>query len=706
MGQLNAGLRDWLLQTMNLHIRGTYMEKIDILKIPGIGPKKKALFNSIGINESKDFLYYFPKKFKNYSKVTKICDLIDSKTGIVRIKVRKTISKRSKGGKRYLVVYGFDSTGELEMVFFNSHYIFKIIKEGNIHLFYGKALSKYNRIQMVNPEFVNPDEIGRILPVYKTVPGLSQNDFKKGVAFALNNSKGSAELLPMKIVRERNFETPLKTLENMHFPPDSAKYKTAFEKLIYVEFFLLQMTILKMKKIRLLESSVAAMKTFNLQEDKTVKMLPFKLTDSQSKIVRELSDLLKCKNCPKILLQGDVGTGKTLVAFLAARQSHLSGYQSAIMAPTELLAEQHYNTFKKLFGNSEMNVGILTANSQGKSKIKEKLKNGKCNLVVGTHAIIQDDVAFKNLGLIITDERHRFGVGQHDSLVKKGSSPQIIVMSATPIPRTISEIIFGDMEILRLTEKPNKSIKPVKTFLSKDQETRQAMHQHMRREMLLGRQVYYVCPRIENEDDSIASVEKTFKYFSGSLFHSFKISALHGRLSQNEKNDIMQAFRNREIDMIVSTTVIEVGIDVPNATIMAIDSFERFGLAQIHQLRGRVGRGAYESFCYLVTDKKDESTLEKAAILRNCSDGFEIAKEDMKIRGPGHVFSLKQHGFPEFKLADMFKHYKTLIKVQKDIETFYGHSLENLDISPQLERAIDLYAKQIKEINLMQGGTP
>jgi len=699
MGQLNAGPRDWALQNMHFRLRGDDLEKSDILNIPGIGPKKKDLFHSLGIEEVKDFLYYFPNSFKNCSNVTKVCDLIDSKPSTVRVKVQKAIAKRSKSGKSYLVAHCFDPTGELEIVFFNSRYIFKRIKVGTVYLFYGKAASKYSRTQMVNPEFVNPEELGRILPVYKTLPGLSQKDFRKCVSFALEKSKYPVELLPEIIIRSRKFESQLKTLKSMHFPLNSREYKTAIEKLVYMEFFMLQMTILIMKKTRLLNTSVSAMKPFSPQNDESVKMLPFQLTGSQLKVISSLSVLLHSKNCPKILLQGDVGTGKTLIAFMAAIQSHLSGYQTAIMAPTELLAEQHYNTFKQLFGKSGMKVELLTANSESKSKIKERLKNGKCHLVIGTHAIIQEDVAFYNLGLIITDERHRFGVEQHDSLVKKGSSPQIIVMSATPIPRTISEIIFGDMEILRLTEKPNKPLKPVKTFLSAGERERQAMYEHMRSEMLSGRQVFYVCPRIENEDDSIASVEGTFKHFSGSIFPSFNISALHGRLPQAEKNRIMKAFRNGEIDMIVSTTVIEVGIDVPNATIMAIDSFERFGLAQIHQLRGRVGRGIHDSFCYLATDKKDESTMEKASILKKCSDGFEIAKEDMKIRGPGHVFSLKQHGFPEFRLADMFKHYNTLIKVQRDIETVYGDSLENLDISPDLERAIDSYAKQIKDIS-------
>jgi len=685
-------------------IRGDNLENHDIINIPGIGIKKKAMFNSLGIEVLDDFLYYFPKKFKNHSKIKNICNLIDSKPGTVRVKVKKILSKRSKGGKRYLVIECFDSTGKIEMVFFNSNYIYKKIKEGNIYLFYGKTTSKYTKTQMVNPEFVNPKELGRILPVYKTMQGLSQKDFRKSVSFALDNAKIPLEILPEIIVRERNFQPPLKTLKSMHFPTDPKGYRTAFEKIVYMEFFLLQMTIINMKKSRLMKSSVTSMKTFRPQDDELVKMLPFKMTESQLKVISKLSLLLRRRNCPKILLQGDVGTGKTLIAFLAARQAHISGYQTAIMAPTELLAKQHYNTFNELFGKSEIKTRLLTGNCEDKPKAKEELKKGKCNLVIGTHAIIQDDVDFLNLGLIITDERHRFGVEQHNSLANKGASPQIIVMSATPIPRTISEIVFGDMEILRLTEKPNKPIKPVKTLLSADKSTRQAMHEHMRREMLSGRQVYYVCPRIENLDDSIASVEGTLKLFIESVFPSFNIRALHGKMSQVEKNIIMQSFRNREIDMIISTTVIEVGIDVPNATIMAIDSFQRFGLAQIHQLRGRVGRGTHESFCYLVSDKKDDSAIEKAAILKKCRDGFEIAKEDMKIRGPGHVFSLKQHGFPEFKLAEIFKHYKTLVKVQSDIKRIYGSSLENLDISKELEMAINLYSKEINKTYQTQGG--
>ncbi|MBK5251178.1 MAG: ATP-dependent DNA helicase RecG [Peptostreptococcaceae bacterium] len=681
------------------------MGESDLLNIPGIGPKKKTLFGSLEIHEVKDLLYYFPQKFKDFISITNICNLVDSKPSVVKVKVDKVRRNQSKEGKRFLVVSCSDSTGSLDIVFFNADYMYGIMREGNTYLFYGKASFRYSRKNMANPELIKIEDIGKIVPIYKTVRGLSQNDFRKSITYALKNSESIDEYLPEKILHKRKFKEPMQTLNDMHFPKSGASYMEAKKKLIYEEFFRLQMTILKMKQERFLMDSAPGMKLFDFQNDELVKGLPFQMTASQSSAVENLSMLLHQKKCPKILLQGDVGTGKTLVAFMAARQAYLSGYQTAIMAPTELLAEQHFETFNRFFKNSCMVTRILTRNTQRKTKVKEELDNGTCNLLIGTHAIIQDDVNFKNLGLIITDERHRFGVAQNDSLQKKGVSPQIIVMSATPIPRTISEIIFGDMEILRLTEKPNNSLKPVETMLVADNKSKRAMYEHIRNEMLSGRQIFYVCPRIENENDSIASVEEIFKHLSQSVYPSFKLEALHGRLSQYEKNRIMQAFRNGEIDMIVSTTVIEVGIDVPNATVMAIDSFERFGLAQIHQLRGRVGRGVFESFCYLVSDNCNDSIREKALVLQRCNDGFEIAKEDMKMRGPGHVFSLKQHGFPEFKLADMFRHYKLLIIVQKDIESVYGQSLENLNISRELENAINSYAKQINKRSMQtQGG--
>ncbi len=681
------------------------MGKSDLLNIPGIGPKKNALFKSLEIYEIKDLLYYFPQKFKNFTSITDICNLVDSKPSVVKVKIEKVKRSQSKKGKGFLLVTCSDSTGYLDIVFFNANYINDILREKNTYLFYGKASFRYSRMNMANPELLKIEDIGKILPIYKTVSGLSQNDFRKSITHAFKNFESIDEYLPEKILHKRKFKEPMQTLQDMHFPKNATSYMAAKKKLIYEEFFMLQMTILKMKKERLLIDSTPGMKLFDFQNDELVKGLPFQMTDSQSRAVENLSMLLNQKNCPKILLQGDVGTGKTLVSFMAARQAYLSGYQTAIMAPTELLAQQHFETFNRFFKNSCMVTRILTRNTQHKTKVKEELASGKCNLLIGTHAIIQNDVNFKNLGLIITDERHRFGVAQNDSLYKKGLSPQIIVMSATPIPRTISGIIFGDMEIIRLTEKPNKGLKPVETMFVADNKSKREMYKHIKNEMLLGRQIFYVCPRIENENDLIASVEDIFKHLSQLVYPSFKVEALHGRLSQYEKNRIMQAFRNGEIDMIVATTVIEVGIDVPNATVMVIDSFERFGLAQIHQLRGRVGRGRFKSFCYLVSDNCNDFIREKALLLQRCNDGFEIAKEDMRMRGPGHLFSLKQHGFPEFKLADMFRHYKLLIIVQKDIESVYGQSLKDLEFSRELENAINLYTEQINKSSMQtQGG--
>ena len=678
---------------------GGGLGRIDLLTIPGIGQKKKTLFESLAINEVPDLIYYFPKKFKNLMSVDHIINLKDSTPAMVRVRVEKIKSNRSREGKRYLILSCMDSTAYIDVVFFNSNYMNRIIKEGKTYLFYGRVSTKYSRKSMANPEIVKKEDIGKILPVYKTVKGLSQNDLRKSVAYAFDNCADITEFIPETILKKRAFKDPVQTLKTMHFPNNGQEYISAKKRLIYEEFFLLQMLILKMKRERLLREAVPSMKPLDIRTETFIKDLPFSLTASQIKAVEKLSLLLHKRKCPKILLQGDVGTGKTLVAFMAARQAFLSGYQAAIMAPTELLADQHLETFNKFFKGSTMSASLLTSNTQNKSEVKAALKNGSCNLLIGTHAIIQDDVTFKNLGLIITDERHRFGVAQNDSLYKKGLSPQIIVMSATPIPRTISEIIFGDMEILRLTEKPNNKLKAIKTSLVAGDREKDQMYRHMESEMISGRQIFYVCPRIENEDDSIASVKESFTYLRDKVFPSFKLEALHGRLSQADKNRIMQSFRNGQTDMIVSTTVIEVGIDVPNATIMAIDSFERFGLAQIHQLRGRVGRGNFESYCYLICDNLNDSIKEKASILQRCSDGFEIAKEDMKMRGPGHVFSLVQHGFPEFRMADMFRHYKLLIGVQKDIEEVYGQSLKKLEISKELENAIASYTEKINKSN-------
>lgn len=671
------------------------MNESDLSTIPGIGPKKKALLANLGVNEIEDLMHFYPRKFKDYGNVISVSKLSPSELSVVCVKISKKQINRSRNGKQFISLSCYDPSGKMQLLFFNMNFLYNNFATEKTYYFYGKTSFDNRMPQMVNPELVGKEDLGRILPVYKTLPGLSQKDFRKGIMHALNHFQEEAEWIPREIMGSRGFPSKVQALRSIHFPENRASYNLAKRRLVYEEFFILQMAVVQLKKTRLAEYPPVRMRPFSDKFEEAIGSLPFALTKGQSSALKSLADCFARPNCPKILLQGDVGTGKTLIAFFAALLAHHNGFQSAIMAPTELLAEQHYKNFTRLFAHAGMKSLLLTGSTPQKAQKKSMVEKGDYHLVIGTQALIQQDTRFKKLGLIITDEQHRFGVSQRNTFIQKGRSPHVLVMSATPIPRTISEIIFGDMHILRLREKPNSDSKPIETRLiaSKKDETR--MLKHISDEMLAGRQVYYVCPRIDEDSGGAASVEKIFHQLKTSAFDSFRLSMLHGRMSSEEKESVMRDFRDGKIQMLVATSVIEVGIDVPNATIMAIDSFEHFGLAQIHQLRGRVGRGSFDSHCYLISRNSDAAVHQKADILRKYRDGFEIAKQDMKIRGPGHVFSLKQHGFPEFKIADLFKHYNILIDVQSDIRLIYGNRLDDLQLEPALAIRIRKYIARL-----------
>lgn len=660
----------------------------DLSAIPGIGPQKKRLLGTMGLHGYGDLLEYFPKQFKAYGDILSVKDLKPQQKALVRLTVVNRRLHRPSGKKSFITLRCEDETGPMQIVFFNMPFLFRRFSEGGCFLFYGKVSTEGAALRMVNPEIVKEEDIGSILPIYRTVPGLSQQDLRKSVVFALDNAGREKEWIPGEIMKRHGFPGRLEALRVLHFPKDRDLYKIARKRLVYEEFLKLQLALIRLK----LEGSDAfgapAMNPVEERMSPIVKALPFKPTASQAKVLSEFVGLVSGKGRQRLLLQGDVGTGKTLVAFLAAVHAHLNGYQTAFMAPTELLAEQHFDTFKTLFPGSDMRCLLLTANTRDKAREKTLVNKGVYDLVIGTHALLQKDIRFNRLGLIITDEQHRFGVAQRTRLSEKGTSPHVLVMSATPIPRTLTQIIYGDMSILRLSEKPRARTAPPSTRFVGNPEERALMFTHMKREIQSGRQAFFVCPRIHPEDGAIASVEDAHAFLSECFGDTCAIGMLHGRMKTHEKEQAMKSFRDGDFDVLVATSIVEVGIDVPNATIMVIDSFECFGLAQLHQLRGRVGRGGHPATCYLATRKDTNGLEERAAILTNCHDGFEIAKEDMKARGPGHVFSLRQHGFPDFKLADLYKHFNILVQVQADVETLFKRCKNPFEVFPCLDACV------------------
>jgi ATP-dependent DNA helicase RecG len=555
----------------------------------------------------------------------------------------------------------------MNLVWFNQEYYFKKLQKGRRYYFYGKADMK-PYAEMANPVFSgNFKDFAVIVPVYGKNSGLTQNIIRKTVRKALDDSKGHVREVFSKRQLKENSLTDIETaLENIHFPVSNEIFHKARERLVFQEFLILQLALLFLKKKIRTDSG----STFNINDftagDRYAVNLDFELTGAQKKVLSEIRSDLSSGRVMHRLVQGDVGCGKTAVAAAAIADVCSNGLQSAFMAPTEILAMQHY----KELSADLAKVGVEAALLRGRMKKSEKdamlqnIKNGEIDLVIGTHALIQDDVEFKQLGLVVTDEQHRFGVNQRNLLEEKGVVPHSLVLTATPIPRTLALILYGDLDISVVDEMP-PGRKKIKTY-SIDESKRDRVLEFARSKMENGEQVYLVCPRIgeEGEDDDMSSVNEMLNEMKR-VFKGFRVEAMHGKMTSDEKEERMKAFYEGKIDMLVATTVIEVGVDVPNATLMIIENSERFGLAQLHQLRGRVGRGAGQSYCILINRGTSEVAKLRMDIMEQSTDGFLIAEKDLKIRGPGEFFGTRQHGLPELKIANIYTDMDILKRAQK-----------------------------------------
>ncbi len=638
----------------------------DIKYIKGVGEARAAAFRSLGVSTVGELLRFYPRAYEDWGNITPISQCVIGENVCVKATVMfPPKNQRVRGGM--LIAKGTVTDGDdvIAVTFFNNKYIEKMLKSGEEYLFYGKiTLGKFAAREMISPMFIKSAQSVEIKPIYPQNKNITSKIIQSAVQSALQNIDEIPDYLPPYILEKFNLATLDRAIRDIHFPKTDCDLQNARNRLIFDELFILQLSLLTLKE----DNSAADTKNI-INKDYTEEFfnsLPFKPTNAQKRAVNEaISDMQSGKQMNR-LLQGDVGSGKTAVAAALVYTAAKNGMQSALMAPTEVLAVQHFETFIRLFENSGIRCELLTGSTKAKEKkeIKDRLKNGDIDLIIGTHALIQDDIELARLGLVITDEQHRFGVKQRTGLCSKGENPHVYVMSATPIPRTLALIFFGDLNVSILDELPPGRQK-IETYAVKSGK-RGSMFEFIRKHLDAGQQAYIVCPLVE-ESELVQGVMSAEEYFKKAqpLFPNYRLDLLHGKMSPKKKDEVMMKFKNGETQLLISTVVIEVGVDVPNAVIMVIENAERFGLSQLHQLRGRVGRGKAKSHCILVTDATNDEATARMKIMCETTDGFKIADEDLKLRGPGDFFGTRQHGLPKLRIADILTDTKILMQTQE-----------------------------------------
>nr|WP_242973443.1 ATP-dependent DNA helicase RecG [Pseudoclostridium thermosuccinogenes] len=658
-----------------LSIMGT--DAKDILKrsvktLKGIGDSRAKLFYRLGIYTIEDLITYFPREYENRSNVKKIIDLEDGESCTFEGTIASGVSEfRPRRGLTIYKLLVRDETGTIAVTWFNQHYVKNIFHVGERYLFFGKVSRKFRSFEVQNPVYEKSGtgerkNTCRIVPVYPSTANLTQNMIRNAVSSALELVSGNMEeILPQTVRSKYHLAEINYSLRNIHFPNTEEDFKIARYRLVFEELLLLQMGLLSIKNSFGEDREGIQFKPVDSMEE-FIKNLPFQLTNAQRKVFKEIEKDMESKRVMNRLVQGDVGSGKTIVAVMALYKAVKNGYQATMMVPTEILAEQHYRSVNSLLEKYGIKVELLTGSltKKQKSEILSRVASGEADIVIGTHALIEDDVRYNNLGLVVTDEQHRFGVRQRAALSKKGENPDVLVMTATPIPRTLALILYGDLDISIIDELP-PGRKPVKTY-AVDESMRERINNFIRKKVAEGRQVYIVCPLVEESEEIEAqSATELADRIARQDFSDLKVGLIHGKMKPKDKDAVMRSFVEGETDILVSTTVIEVGVNVPNATIMVIENAERFGLAQLHQLRGRVGRGEHQSYCILYNNGKTQVASERMKVMEKTNDGFVISEKDLELRGPGEFFGTMQHGIPDLKIANLYKDVDILKKAQE-----------------------------------------
>ena len=674
---------------------------MELKDIKGIGEKKIALLNKLGIFTVNNLLEYFPYSYIDTTKFKKISEITEEGSYSYRLKIISLMENRKKRNIRVTKFLAMDEEmNYCTIVYFNSIFISKNLKINNVYEMYGRAKLLGKNVEIQSPTMQNKANIiGSIIPQYHLCKGISNLDIVKIIQNLLKKNSYFEEKIPSNILNELNLESYDNAIRNIHFPKDNEGFIRAKRRLVFDEIFYFQLSMKKIKR-----NNEDAIK-FEIKDETFdfIKSLSFKLTNSQNKVLDDIfRDMTSDKQMNR-LVQGDVGCGKTIISFVAMFNVIKNGFQSVLMAPTEILARQHYESAKKLFFKYNIKVELLVGSLKESEKkvIREKIENGEVDIIIGTHAVFQEKVVYKNLGFVITDEQHRFGVKQRLLLSKKSKNPDILVMSATPIPRTVGLVMFCDLDISTVDELPSGRGKVNTYFVDENYEERYM--NFIKKHISEGRQAYIVCPLVDESDTlELQSVINLYERLKERYFQDVEIAFIHGKIKPVDKDRIMKNFENGKIKVLVATTVIEVGINVPNSNIMVIYNAERFGLSQLHQLRGRIGRGNYESFCILVSNNKSTNVKKRMDIMCPSNDGFYISEQDFLLRGYGDILGYRQSGEARFKILNIQKDYELLKSAIKYVDEILKHDFNfDKEENQVVKRNVDEFIQNLSNNIIM-----